>query len=420
MYVSLSVGENAQLETGEGTTGAILKTTLDPATGQLMPDEISRQFPECVWMHGIAVSEDCGTVAALCRRHWGDSDFDFNSLATHNAEDWMTNVDCAPHEMWLYEWENGDITTEPMKYVVHRAVGTAWDNGNNSLVMGDDNTYGIAVKSRTGDASQCHEADAFIVMDRSDHTFTNRGWPWACGAGHTRFNKPSYNPASGKYALMCGTDFNEARLPRMGALWFRTEDGDRNEFLNIWLKALTSKGGVGFPQPLADGGFFGLIVAVDGEVVPLGTDEEVPLEPPTAIGLARFDGDGASVGDIKWVVEDSNHYLSYPQLTDLGDGRYLMGWGVMYDVSNQDGMVENNFRVPMEYWVQEIDVDGNALTEALLVEGAGWGEQDRMVSLGNGAVGWAYIPEPTMDAGGSVPSCNSNSLQLSVYQSATP
>lgn len=287
--------------------------------------------------------------------------------------------------------------------------------------MGDDNTYGIAIKARTGDAALCHEADAFMVMNREDHTFSNRGWSWACGAGHTRFNKPTYNPATGKYALMCGTDFNTAKLPRMGALWFRTEDAGqagRNEFMNIWLKALTTKGGVGFPLPLADGGFVGLVVGVDGEVTPLSVTDEVPLEPPTAIGLARFDAAGASVGEVKWVVQDSNHYLSYPQLSDLGNGRYLLGWGVMYDVSDQAGMVENNFRVPMQFWVQEIDVDGNALTQATLVEGAGWGEQDRMVSLGNGSVGWAYIPDPTMEAGGTAPACNSNSLQLSVYQSA--
>jgi len=287
--------------------------------------------------------------------------------------------------------------------------------------MGDDNTYGIAVKARSGNADQCHEADSFLVMDRTDHTFTNRGWPWACGAGHTRFNKPAYNPASGKYAMMCGTDFNNAMQPRMGALWFRLEDegrNDRNEFSNIWLKALTTKGGVGFPQPLADGGWFGLIVGVDGEVMPLGVEDDVPLEPPTAIGLARFDSDGETVGNINWIVEDSDHYLSYPQLAPLGDDRYLMGWGVMYDITNPETMSENHFRVPMEYWVQEIDANGNAITEPIPVEGAGWGEQDRMVPLGDGTVGWAYVPEATIEAGGSAPSCNSSSLQLSVYHSA--
>lgn len=423
MYVSLSVGENAALENGEGTSGAIVKTTLDPATGKLMPDEVSRQFPECVWMHGIAVSEDCGTVAALCRRHYGDDDYTMDSLATHNAQGWMTQPDCAAHEMWLYEWENGDITTEPQKYVVHRGVSTNWDHANNSLVMGDDNTYGIAIKARNGDATLCHEADAFLVMDRTDHSFTNRGWSWACGAGHTRFNKLSYNPASGKYGMMCGTDFNTAMLPRMGALWFRLEDqnrNERNEFMNIWLKALNTKGGVGFPQPLADGGFLGLIVGVDGEVVPLTTEEEVPLEPPTAIGMARFNASGETVGEIKWIVQDSDHYLSYPQLTPLGDDRYLMGWGVMYDVSAQDSMSDNHFRVPMEYWVQEIDIDGKAVTEPLRVEGAGWGEQDRMVPLGAGTVAWAYIPDPAITAEGTIPSCNSEGLQLSVYRSSAP
>jgi|GEM_PF-4877672 len=152
LFTSLTVGENDGLDVGEGTSGAIIKTTLDSATGQLVPDGVSRQFPECVFMHGIATSDDCGTVAALCRRNWGDSDFDQDSLSSHNGADFMTQPLCAPHEMWLYEWTNGDITTEPDKYVVHRAVGTNWDYANNALIWGDDGTYGMAIKSRVAES----------------------------------------------------------------------------------------------------------------------------------------------------------------------------------------------------------------------------------------------------------------------------
>jgi len=257
-------------------------------------------------------------------------------------------------------------------------------------------------------------------MNRADHTFTNRGWRWACGTGHTLFNKPNYNPESGKYALLCGTDYNLARTPRLGGLFFRLEDGDKNEFLNVNYKFNVLKGGVGHPQPLPNGGWIGSIVGVDGEVFGLGVDDEVPLEPATSIGVVRFNAAGELVGEVNWVVQDSEQYFSYPQLTPLGTGNFLLGWGAMYDLSNEGEMSDNNFRVPTEFWLQEIDAEGNSVTEPFLVEGAGWGEQDRMVSLGGGAVGWAYVPDPAIDADGSVTSCNSDSLQLSVYQSVVP
>ena len=69
------------------------------------------------------------------------------------------------------------------------------------------------------------------------------------------------------------------------------------------------------------------------------------------------------------------------------------------------------------YRVMEVDALGNALTEPVELEGAGWGEQDELVPLGQGRAGWAYIADPALDANGAHPSCTQSSLQLSVYTS---
>ena len=37
--------------------------------------------------------------------------------------------------MWLYEWTNGDIQSEPRKYIVHKSIGS-WEYGNNLSASG--------------------------------------------------------------------------------------------------------------------------------------------------------------------------------------------------------------------------------------------------------------------------------------------
>ena len=413
MWVSLAVGVNAQHPEEDPSSGALIETRLDSGTGTLVPTGVARRFPECVWMEGVATSDDCSTIGVLCRRKYGDADFDFDSLATHADKDWMTQPDCADQEMWLYEWTNGDITTEPGKYVVHRAVGTGWEYGNNTLHLGDDNTYGIGVKARVFGGDTCHEADAFLVMDRADHHLTSRGWSWACGTGHTLFNHPTYNPATQKYAVLCGTDASNHGSP-LGGLWMRVEDGTANEFHTVNYEGLRIKGGVGALRPLADGGYLGAIIGIDGGVT---AQDTIPLEPPTSIGLARFDAAGSLVGQIHRVAAAETKYLSYPQLAPLGNGRYLLGYGEMYDLARPDDMNDDAYRVPLAYFVLEIDESGTPLTEPQLLDGVGWGEQDQMVALGDGRVGWAHIPNPTLE-NLVVPSCNSPTLQLSTYSVA--
>jgi hypothetical protein len=424
MFTSLTLGENAPHPEDDPSSGAVIISEVDDATGTLEVLD-QRQFSECISMHGIAVSDDCQTIGVLCRVPSGTQGFDKDVLATHSAADWMTNpYVCGDRgindEMWLFEWTNGDLQSDPKKYIVHKSIGS-WEYGNDYLRLGnDDATWGIGVKATVGGKDgpdTCHEADAFLIMDRATESFTNRGWEWACGTGHTTFNRIAYDKTTGKYAALCSTDYNEAGTGGLGAFVFRMEDGDAQEFHYLNLDGIKNKGGASALVPRDGGGFLGVIVGVPGDTLPGG----YPEAPPTEIGLVKWSATGEQEGEINWTLKDKDNYLSYSTLSEIAPGRYLLGYGVMRALDHEGELGgDNSMRVPWEYWVVEIDEDGNQLTKPLLLDGAGWGELDEMAPLGQGRAAWSYIADPALNASGEAPACNQDGLQLSVYTSPTP
>jgi hypothetical protein len=421
MFVSMALGEDAEHPTPDPTSGAIFQTKFNTATGGLELVD-SALYPECRSMHGIAVDEDCSTVAALCRIPFGTAGADGDAVAAHSDSDWMTNDStCGDgmwnEEMWLYVWEGGDIKGTPKKYIVHKSIGS-WEYGNNYLVNGEnDGTYGIGMKTTVGPSGECHEADTFLVFDRSTNLYADgRGWSWACGVGHTTFNRPTYNENSKQYGVHCGTDYNADRVGGLGTMSFRPEhvwgpeEKARLEHGYVYQAPPRTVGGVSVALPEGQDGFMGLIVATPGVSEPLGGAEV----PKTDIGLVHYDKDGNVVGEVTWVVQRDGAFVSYPQLAQLAEDRYLLGWGEMF---RTDGSGDGDaLKVPREYWIVEIDSQGNFLSDPQMLEGIGWGGQDQMISLGQGRVGWAYIPDPALPA----PSCNSDTLQFHAYQAAVP
>lgn len=425
MFQSLALGPDAPHPTPDPTSGALLVSELDEASGTLTPTD-QRLFEQCRSMHGVAVSDDCQTIGVLCRVPSGTQGFDKDVLATHPDADWMTNPyvcgDKLNDEMWLFEWTNGDIQTEPKRYIVHKSIGS-WEYGNDYLRLSEDGaSWGIGVKATVGGAegSGCHEADAFLIMDRESETYTTRGWSWACGTGHTLMNRIAEDPTTGKFAALCSTDYNSEETGGLGSYVFRMEDGAPQEFHYLNLDGIQNKGAASSIVPRTGGGFLGLIVGVPGPKMPDG----YPDAPPTEIGLIQWNAQGEQQGDIRWIRSDSERYLSYSTLSVLGPDRYLLGWGAM---RAQDRSVEpattgdNSFRVPWEFWLMEINEEGQSLTEPLRVEGAGWGELDEMAPLGQGRAGWAYIDNPALNPETGIgPHCNQPSIELSVYSPSTP
>ncbi|MEM7155245.1 MAG: hypothetical protein AAF799_20520 [Myxococcota bacterium] len=424
VFSSYTVGEEAE-EGPDVTTGGLTVTTFNPETGALEVEQ-SHHFPECRSMHGIAAAEDCSTVAVLCRTPNTTEGADYDAIAGHPAEDWLTNENtCGTmppkmnEHMWLYEWPDGDLSQPPVDVIVHKSIGS-WEFGQNYLRYGEnDGTYGIALKATVGEGTDCHEADSFMILDRSDYTFTNRGWTWACATGHTIHNRPAYDPTTQQYAMACSTDFSDDGHSDRVTISFRMEDDNEDTEVHYASRysALWLKGGAGPLVARPGGGFLSLIVGEPDPIVG-GYDDTIP----TQLGLLRFDADGQSEGDITWVAGDDDSFFSWPQLAPLGGDRYLLGWGSGLRVSDGlEGSERNNsLRIPWSYWLMEIDGEGNPLTEATEVPGVGWGEVNEMIPMGPGRVTWSYVPDAVLDPETSdVPHCNQNSLVHYVYTSET-
>ena len=112
--------------------------------------------------------------------------------------------------------------------------------------------------------------------------------------------------------------------------------------------------------------------------------------------------------------------LGAPQLTDLENGRYLLGgakFQCMSDGTNLRRFAGVHTLHPKEYYLMEIDADGNRLTDPVRIDGTGWGSMDEMVFLGDGKVGWAYIPNPEIGENGSFTDPFQNDWEFMVYQS---
>jgi hypothetical protein len=413
------------------TAGLLVEAELDPATGALTPTGVERSFSECVEMHGVAARSDCSLVAALCRRPSRSSETEpftrdlvaeLPDTGDGGARWWLTQPGSEESgqindEEWLYEWPTGDVRVQPSMYVVDKAIG-GWVYGSQYLVYGErDDSYGISLKATVFGGGVWHEGDTFLIVDRESFSIApDRGWTWGCAPGHTLFNHPTFNPASGEYAVTCGTDIgvDESVSGAFGGIWMHTERGATQGYLSVPIhNSITIGGGPTSLLPLDDGGYLGVFVGVDGT---FGSNHDFQSTGPvTSIGIARFAADGTTVGEPTAVASAPGMFLSYPQLAPLGDGAYLLGWGEMVALSEQDDW--NLLRVPATYHLVEIDVDGNALTEVMTLAGGGWGEQDEMVSLGRGRVGWAYTPDPARD-GRALPPCASTELALHVYTRA--
>ena len=439
LFVSVPVAaEGVELR-----TQYVYEATVDDATGVATLTGNARLMDMCEDASGIAATPDCSALGVLCQRAYGSSSTDLADadLITPYAEGsdgergWPLRADNAANEdthteMWLYEYPAADLDATPSRMLVHKAVRAtdrARPQGQYYLHYGpDDDTYAMALRtSMFTDGGARHTADAFLMIERgtnpSDFVIDpSRGYAWACGRGHTYVNHPGYNPYSRQFGIVCRTDVG-------GGMYFRTDTmGDPDEpFHNA---SFNGQGGnvigggpttfVGLP----DGGFLVTLVGNPAEEVGL---EGWTEGPPTRIGLARFDAQGAMQGEIQWVVGDSEHFLGHAQIAELGEGRYLLGWSRQWQVG--DGLDEtsmwtirrrHSFQSAWSWHLMEIDAEGTPLTQMRTLDNAGWGDLDEWVELGDGRVGWSYIEDPALTAWDSAPNCGDQSRRaLHVYAS---
>ncbi len=61
------------------------------------------------------------------------------------------------------------------------------------------------------------------------------------------------------------------------------------------------------------------------------------------------------------------------------------------------------------------DLVASSFFREISLDGTGWGEQDQMVNLGKGRVGWADTPNPALTNLKSLPPCEVSELQFTLY-----
>lgn len=434
LFVSLPVGD------GESRTQYVYEALLG-GDGTFSLTGNALHMDQCEDASGLAAAPDCSHLGVLCHRAYASSEQEPPSadLITPYADGaegergWVLRADNAANEdtnteMWLYEFPAADLGAPAEAFLVHKAVratNTARPQGQYYLqYSAEQDTYAMAVRSSMfTDGGARHVADALLVLERGGspdawRIAPDRGYPWACGKGHTYVNHPGYNRYSDQYGIACRTDIG-------AGMFFRTDSmGDPEPFHTA---SFNGQGGnvigggpttfVGLP----DGGF---LLALIGNPM-----DEVNMDgwtegPPTRVGLARFDADANLVGEIDWLVASDTHFLGHPQIAELDEGRYLLGWSEQWRIG--DGLEETgmwtirrreSFQSAWAYYVVEIDEDGTALTQPRHIEGAGWGDLDEWTSLGTGRVGWSYIADPELIAWDKAPSCWGDSKPaLFVYE----
>ena len=412
--------------TSDATQGMIVSADVDAAGA--VSGFTQQVFPSCKEMNGIVATPNCSTVVAMCRRPAGSTGASRDLVAelpgNATGNDWRNWLTAEPtdDQMWLYEWKGNPAmpvagASAFQSYVVSKAIGGGWEYGHQSIVLGSTH-YGISMKSTTrkdGGGIQ-HQGDSFVAVNRFAPAIdTSRGWRWACATGHTLANRATVSSA-GKFSALCTTDWNgKSGAESNGAIWMRVEDRSAalvHAVYNSRNYSLVFNGGGTSILPLADGGYIGVIAGSDNP----------GIAEPTKIGLARFNSDGG-MQSFRWVASDGAYWLSYPQLSPLGNDvngapRYLLGWGRMMPTATstlENVNPDQTQRLATQYFVQEIDQYGEPKTSAREVI-HGWGEQDQMISLGSGMVGWVYTPDPRYRL--PLPTPNSTSLQWTTYKSS--
>ncbi|MEM7437405.1 MAG: hypothetical protein AAF436_19795, partial [Myxococcota bacterium] len=292
---------------------------------------------------------------------------------------------------------------------------------------------------------------------------SERGWDWACGNGHVANIRAFYNPGSETYGAICTSDWNDwfgGLHGQLGTIAIKMEtssnisEGRSIHFVPSHASMVTNGGGhkvlpvdettnlalIVAPQLIADDDmdrflrdtvgvdlngpgpfeqdcadwdsnncFFAYLI--EGEYAEEGEYPSIPQQglfgadllearSLTRIGLGRVNDAGSIDGHaFNWFVSDDDCQVSDPQMVDLRNGRYLVGYGTFQCVSEQEGysrIGDKRSIIPRSFHLMEVDIDGNVLAGPTDIGEHGWGGLDDIQVLGPGRAAWVYKPDPTL------------------------
>lgn len=423
MFVSL--GTKSSVTAGElDRQGTIVTATV--GSNGAVSDFKQTNFSDCKDMYGIVASNDCSTVAALCR----------TSPTTSGATDLVSPLPSAPKtrltmqggdHVRMYVWNSPVMSsalpvTPSNRYIVAKNVSSSFHYGHKDIVMSGTD-YGLSLKGSVIDGTGGqHEINSLVVINRVTPAIdTTRGWITGdCAYGHAHTNRPVVSATDGKFVVLCTTDGDGKDLtPGLGGIYAKIEGPDKTW---VQLKKLQApgggndiNGGANSFIALPGGGFMG-VYAAPSDV----------SDGRSNIYLVRLNSAGEIVGTYL-ARSNADNSLGYPQIGYLGKDaagnvRLLVGWGRMFKWPDYKYTTAGDKRrMAGAYTVQEFDAAGNPVS-AIRDVTHGWGELDKMVPLGNGRVGWAYTPDPNYGGLGCPANCPvvmSPTLQWTTYTSTS-
>lgn len=524
MFVSMTLEDtSASAHPTLPTIGSVFEMAYDPGTKTMRRTGNEAKMDICHESHGISVSSDCSRVAVLCNTDFEEPTSESEYFTKDLVEDYgggridqpnnKSQVDNNSNiaadkrennykyngEVWLLEWDGVSLSSDPDRYVIHKAVGGQQLAATSLEYAEDQDVYGAAFTTNSFDnGGGRHKSGALMIIDRDgwklnpddpNNSNRERGWTWGCGGGHVLHMRVFYNPFSGHFGTLCTSDGAKYwSATNKGAIAVKMEtssttfEGYENFIVASSNAAITNGGGqkvlpiednrsivalVGTDLiPADDPDYLAFIKVEEDLAIARGRPERgveacdwawgEPCERVymdeyyydngrknypafrggfwngnyterelTKIGIQHIGNNGRNEIDdkfqrVKWIVEDADCMLGAPQLTDLKNGRFLLGWAKFQCMS--DGTKLNRFSGkhtlhPKAYYLMEIDADGNAMSEPVELENTGWGGMDEMVNLGQGRAAWAYIPNPTLNADGNFTDPYQSDWEFMVYES---
>jgi hypothetical protein len=378
-------------------------------------------FKMCdVNMGEITVSKNCSIIGVICETNYKNTS---NGFEFQPINETLPNL---LKNMYLFEWTNGKITSEPERAVLLSDRGGGWNFGHLSLKLNNDATrYDFNLKSSIfGNDSVWHEhrADGYVLRLENYDIYEPLGRMRICGSHAIHF-RLTHNEFHDLTTQVCSGDDR--------ILNWRNRNSTENEVLatfkanNTWYP----EGGVGNTISVSEKGWMTSALGPEGLVMDVNNPDPdlenqqigIRLLPPT---VHYYQTNDNSTYQWHWITprnatKSSIRRAGLVQLMNWGmggenSGRFLLGYSPSMIFQ---GLTD-------EYHAVEINEMGEFLHEPYVLQHGGWGEDSLGVHVpGSGCVvfpfAWFDSPAPHNELGvgpgGAYPSTTEHGQLRSQY-----
>jgi len=391
-------------------------------TGEFTQEAQVDYQDRCEAVYGLTTNDDGSVIAVLCKGYP-------ESELLPGAVDLLETVrseDCDPGDiascypighycptgspLYIFEYTGGQVTSTPDRIIhVNHAVG-GWNYGHHELSLNQDgDTYFLALKV-TNNGCDHEGLKHFAVRRTPDVAYVRLTDEWACGGGHTTVNRLAYNRAHDYWSIFCTNDLCDDReqYPSgrcLGVKWTTVpgtsylgvegapgyHEGEELLSFEAPQSSWNLPGGSAALASLGEDGWLALALGPDGS-----ESDEIRLNEARSMGLIGLPVDGNTFAeetgyDWNWLLVPTANDGSVPRFGSANltyfdtagenSERLLLGWSPSIEFQG----------LTREYVVSEVDRQGRLRGETLVLEAAGWGEDNRWVTMPNsGCVVFAF------------------------------